>query len=61
MTSTETPPTATVTEDGLPAAGDVAGRTEERPEAAPSGPSRPRRFALWLAVVVAAGLAVRFL
>jgi peptidoglycan/LPS O-acetylase OafA/YrhL/4-amino-4-deoxy-L-arabinose transferase-like glycosyltransferase len=62
MTSTETPPTATVTEDGLPAAGDVAGRTEERHEAAPAtGPSRPRRFALWLGVIVAAGLAVRFL
>ena len=62
MTSTETPPTATVTDDGVPAAGDVAGRTEERPEAAPAGgPSRPRRFALWLGVIVAAGLGVRFL
>jgi peptidoglycan/LPS O-acetylase OafA/YrhL/4-amino-4-deoxy-L-arabinose transferase-like glycosyltransferase len=62
MTSTETPPTATVTDDGLPAAGDVSGRPEEGPEAAPAaGPSRPRRFALWLGIIVAAGLGVRFL
>jgi peptidoglycan/LPS O-acetylase OafA/YrhL/4-amino-4-deoxy-L-arabinose transferase-like glycosyltransferase len=64
MTSTETPPTTTVSDrDGGPADGDAAERARERPGAAPvaGSPSPPRRFAWWLAGIVAAGLAVRFL
>ena len=63
MTSTETPPTTTVTErDGGPADGDADRRPGERPGtvADAASPSRPRRFAWWLAAIVAAGLAVRF-
>ena len=60
MTSTETPPTPTVTDPAGVRPADAPG--EEDPAGAPAeedGPVRPRRFRGWLAVIALAGLAVR--
>ena len=60
MTSTETPPTPTVTDPAGVRPADAPG--EEDPAGAPGeedGPVRPRRFGGWLAVIALAGLAVR--